>query len=94
MENSHIGNDTDALLQNDFANNSLLINRSIEATVSTEIERSQPTSGFTRYSIEQSVDEPKPVIIVYKRRWYVLVMFCLVCATQGGKFEFYCFSEK
>ena len=91
MESNHIGNDTNALLQNDFANNSLLINRSIEATVSTEVEWSQPTSGFTRYSIEQSVDEPKPVIIVYKRRWYVLVIFCLVCATQGGKFEFHAF---
>ena len=81
----HVRNDREALLQNEFVNNSLLTGRSIETTVSTEVSTSvEANSHFTRYSVEQSVEEPEEVIILYKRRWYVLIMFALVSATQGG----------
>ena len=86
MDN-HVGDDREALLQNEFTNNSLLVNRSLEVTVSTEVSASvEANSHFTRYSVEQSVEKPPEVIVLYKRRWYVLIMFALVCATQGGKF--------
>ncbi len=80
MGDSAVG-DREALLQNEVPNELLVNSQSWEATTSTEV---QPPSGVVadRY-LAESVEEER--IVLYKRRWYVLLVYALVCATQGGK---------